>query len=42
MVVLAGSLASPAMHGLGGERVYPSYNSLLSETPNDTSFLPDD
>ena len=42
VVVLAGSLASPAVHGLGGEHVYPSYNSLLSETPNDTAFLPDE
>jgi len=30
-----GSLASPAVHGLAGERVYPSYGSLLSQTPND-------
>ncbi len=42
---VAGSLASPAVHGLGGERTYPSYDSLLSETPDHlsgTSLLPDE
>ena len=27
------------MHGLGGEVVYPSYNSLLSETPNENGLV---
>ena len=34
------SLASPAVHGLGEERAYPSYTSLLSETPDNLSVAP--
>lgn len=34
------SLASPAVHGLGEERVYPSYSSLLSETPDNLAVAP--
>ncbi|BDA40609.1 Solute carrier family 35 member F6 [Coccomyxa sp. Obi] len=34
------SLASPAVHGLGEERVYPSYSSLLSETPDNMAVAP--